>query len=351
MFRDGAALFFDTLRGLAAPRRAVPIALVALPLLAAQHELSANPSALPVGLFAVVIFLLAGPWSFRALVASPVDHTRSRLFLPLRIGLYAVIGSIPAAIAWLTPELFGTGRTFLAQGVNLFVATGLFWVGGFGLGRDLDLEQRWLLERRRAEGLAKEAERAQLLALRSHLDPHFLFNTLNAIAEWCREDAAVAERAVLDLSAMLRDVLAGVQCSAWPLSDELRLAERLFELHRMRDPGRFEARIEVDPALLGTTVPPLILLPLAENAMKHGPGRGHRGLVTLRAERVQAGLQIELQNPGEFSCRRTGGEGLPLVERRLSLAYGERASLRIGGSDGTTRAVLVLPFESGEEER
>src|SRR4030095_12586183 len=62
---------------------------------------------------------------------------------------------------------------------------------------------------RRRGDLGRGAERAELLALRSPLDPHFLFNTLNAIAEWCREDGEIAERAVMRLSAMLRTVLAG----------------------------------------------------------------------------------------------------------------------------------------------
>ena len=59
--------------------------------------------------------------------------------------------------------------------------------------------------------MQRDAESARLLALKNHLDPHFLFNTLNAIAEWCRTDGEVAERAVLQLSSMLRVILEGVQ--------------------------------------------------------------------------------------------------------------------------------------------
>ena len=97
----------------------------------------------------------------------------------------------------------------------------LFLVGGFGLGRDIWFEDRLARAEARAVALAREAERAQLLALRAHLDPHFLFNTLNAIAEWCREDGETAERAVLRLSAMLRTVLgrrARRRPGRWPRS-------------------------------------------------------------------------------------------------------------------------------------
>ena len=131
--------------------------------------------------------------------------------------------------------------------------------------------------------LAREAEGAQLLALRSHLDPHFLFNTLNAIAEWCREDGETAERAVMRLSAMLRTVLAGVRASTWPLAEELALLDTLFELHRLRDPDRVRVTRHLPEPLPDVAVPPMLLLPLAENAVKHGPAAGHAGEIVLTA--------------------------------------------------------------------
>ena len=90
----------------------------------------------------------------------------------------------------------------------MLVCLALFLVGGWGLARDIWFERRLARAEAQVVGLAREAERAQLMALRTHLDPHFLFNTLNAIAEWCRQDGETAERAVLQLSAMLRTVLA-----------------------------------------------------------------------------------------------------------------------------------------------
>ena len=135
------------------------------------------------------------------------------------------------------------GHTLLTAPTSVVVCLALFLVGGLGLGRDMWLENELARAEARATLLAREAEGAQLLALRSHLDPHFLFNTLNAIAEWCREDGETAERAVVRLSAMLRTVLAGVRASTWPLADELALLDTLFELHRLRDPDR----VRVDP--------------------------------------------------------------------------------------------------------
>ena len=81
-----------------------------------------------------------------------------------------------------------------------------------------DLEQHLLASQARAAALEREAEHAQLLALRSHFDPHFLFNTLNAIAEWCREDGLVAERAILALSSMLHTIMTAIRATRWPLA-------------------------------------------------------------------------------------------------------------------------------------
>jgi LytS/YehU family sensor histidine kinase len=244
------------------------------------------------------------------------------------------------------------GVTFLTDRFSLAVALALFVVGGFGLGRDIEMEESLERARRRAEALAREAEHAQLLALKSHLDPHFLFNTLNAIAEWCREDGEVAERATLTLSAMLRTVLAGVRERAWPLEKELELVETLFSLHLFRDPELFVFVRDVESDLPSLTVPPMLLLPLAENAVKHGPAAGKRGEIVLRVVREGDAVAITIANPGSFSGPRDGGEGLGIVEKRLALAYEGSARFRISNEPtsplGRTVAEVRLPLAMTE---
>jgi two-component system, LytTR family, sensor histidine kinase AlgZ len=217
-------------------------------------------------------------------------------------------------------------------------------VGGWGLGRDIGFEERLLAEKARGVALAREAELAHLLALRSHLDPHFLFNTLNAIAEWCREDGEVAERAVLQLSEMLRTVLSGVKAPSWPLEKELELVRTLFSLHQLRDPNLFTLKDGSPRPAPSIDVPPLLLLPLAENAVKHGPASGHRGEIRLDVASVNGALELVLDNPGPYRGPRAGSHGLPTVEKRLQLAYGGAARLSIGASAGDRTAVrLSLP--------
>ncbi|WP_136971290.1 sensor histidine kinase [Polyangium sorediatum] len=328
-------LALATLRALAAPRRLVPILVVIVSLLIAQAR-SGGSASLAVGVALCASFTLLAPVSWRVIAAD-----RPTL---LRILVYAALGVIVVfGIGGVIPRWFRLPPSLLTAPWNLLSSLALYWVGGWGLGRDIDLEARLVAQRARAEKLAREAERAQLLALRAHLDPHFLFNTLNAIAEWCRVDGAVAEQAVLRLASMLRAVLAGVRAEWWPLEQELALVRTLFELFSLRDPSRFTVVTEIDPDASPWPVPPLVLLPLAENAMKHGPGAGHAGEVRLVIQCTKGTLRITLSNPGPYTGPRSGSDGLPTVERRLALAYDGRARLAIRGEGDHTRVDLELP--------
>jgi hypothetical protein len=335
----------STVRGLLAPRRAIPIALVVVPLTIIQDAYSQDPFAVPLALVMCGSFLLVGPSLWRALF--PMDRPLTASAVP-RVLVYAGVGAtLVLGIGRVIPELVGSGLTFLTTTPSLAVCIALFWVGGWGLARDIELEEHLRRERARAEALAREADHAQLLALRSHLDPHFLFNTLNAIAEWCREDGAVAEKAILQLSSMLRTMMTGITETSWPLAKELELVSALFALHAVRDPTLFTVERELPDPLPDVEVPPMLLLPVAENAMKHGPlarNKGPVGIAVARAqERDGERVRVVITNPGEYRGPREGGSGLPIVEKRLALAYGGRARFAMEAAEGRTRAVLVLP--------
>jgi two-component system, LytTR family, sensor histidine kinase AlgZ len=325
------SLLRHTLGAVLGPRRLVPIVLVSVPLVAAQHSLSRDPLAMPLGVVLCLAFALLAPWLWRLLA----PRGAVGLLTYGTAGL-VVIGTLGLVV----PRLLGLGATLLTGRESIVVTLALFWVGGWGLGRDIELEAGLARERARAEALAREAERAQLLAVRNHLDPHFLFNTLNAIAEWCRTDGEVAERAILQLSSMLRTILAGVPLAAWPLQRELALCRDLFALHLIRDPDMFSLVVDGDPGDIH--VPPLILLPLAENSIKHGPAAGHRGEVRLTVARTDV-VSITLDNPGPYRGPRDGGEGVPTVHKRLALAYAGRASLTLAATPTGTRATMILP--------
>ena len=340
--REGA-LVLETLRGLLAPRRLIPIVLVCVPLLVAQENLTRPTLAHPaiwLGAAMCVAFVLLAPVSYRVLFPEGMHGLGS----VVRVALYTAIGAgAILTIGAVVPKLFGIGVTFMTARVSLAICLALFWVGGWGLGRDIGFEHSLARAHERGEALAREAQNAQLLALRAQLDPHFLFNTLNCIAEWCREDGEVAERAVLQLSAMLRSILEGVQAQSWPLRRELDLAEALFGLHRLRNPDRFTLKVERDPAVEEIPIAPLLLLPVAENAVKHGPAAGHKGEVVLSAKLEGDALSLKISNPGAYRGPRPGSSGLPTVERRLELAYPGAARLTIEAVGERTSVELRLP--------
>ena len=332
----------STVRGLLAPRRSIPIALVVVPLTIIQDAYSRDPLAVPLALLMCGSFLLVGPSLWRALfpMDKPVTPTAA-----LRVILYAGVGAtLVLGIGRALPDLVGAGQTFLTSKPSLAVCVALFWVGGWGLARDIELEEHLGRERARVEALEREADHAQLLALRSHLDPHFLFNTLNAIAEWCRADGAVAEKAIVQLSSMLRTMMTGIQSTTWPLAKELELSTALFAMHAIRDPSQFTVRLEIPDPVPDVNVPPMLLLPLAENAMKHGPLARHKGEVVLSVTMVGDLVRIELSNPGAFGGPRDGGNGLSIVRKRLSLTFGDEASFLIEKEgDDRTHAIVVVP--------
>jgi two-component system sensor histidine kinase AlgZ len=329
-----------TLKALFVPRRLIPIVLISLPLVAAQARFSTQLMAGPLAVLMCLLFVAVAPVSYRVLFPEGLDFSHGGI----RLLLYATVGvGVVLSVGVVLPQLTNLGPTFLTDRYSLAVCIALFLVGGWGLGRDIGFEESLAHERARAARLELEAEQAQLLALRSHLDPHFLFNTLNAIAEWCQTDGAVAEAAVLRLSAMLRSVLAGVRSATWPLERELELVRTLFNLHLLRDPELFQLSVEMDPGLETFPVPPLVLLPLAENAVKHGPASGHRGPISLTVRAREDVLVFTLENPGTSKGPREGSSGLPTVERRLALAYAGRASLALTSEDGRTRVTVTLP--------
>jgi two-component system sensor histidine kinase AlgZ len=332
-----------TFRGLVQPKRLVPIVMVSVSLVFAQARYSPKLLAIPVGILTCIAFVIVAPLAFRLLF--PDEERTPGLFN--RVLVYVGLSlAVNVTLEVLLPRALGLGWTFLSDNVAVGVSLALFLVGGWGLGRDIGFEISLEKERARAAAFAKEAEAAQLLALRAHFDPHFLFNTLNAIAEWCREDGETAEKAILALSSMLREVLRGVRAPSWPLERELGLLDSLFSLHAIRDPSAFTVERTIDPDVGDVPIVPLLLLPLAENAVKHGPAAGHRGVLRVLVKASAGTLRIEIENPGSYAGPRPGSDGLPLVLRRLAAAYGGAAQLVIGAppeNEARTRVSVTLP--------
>jgi hypothetical protein len=220
------------------------------------------------------------------------------------------------------------------------------------------------LERERFDGRVREAEmsrlaaEARLQALRAQINPHFLFNALTTIGYLVQTAPGDAIRTLLRLTEVLRHVLKS-DARVAPLEQELNLVKAYLEIEQARFEERLDSRIDVPDDLRRVLVPPLILQPLVENAVKHGvspSAAGGRVRVVARRTTLpdgRAALALDVEDAAHGSERmavsiESGGIGLANIERRLALAYGADASLTLDSSPQGTVARIVLPLELAE---
>jgi two-component system, LytTR family, sensor kinase len=224
-----------------------------------------------------------------------------------------------------------------------FGATGLLiYVGLVALGMARESAAR-------VRETQRQLASAELRALKSQLQPHFLFNALNAIAELGYSDPRRAESVTLRLAGMLRRVLAGQQQEGITLADELVLAEDGLAIHHALLGERLRCTIDVPAELRTQQVPPLLLQPLVENAVRHGVApHPEGGEVRLIAQHEGPHLVLDVLNTGQgLPPTPRPGLGLDNVRRRLAVLHGDAATLELGTHGGWTRARLRLPIAQG----
>ncbi len=217
-----------------------------------------------------------------------------------------------------------------------------------GVGHALVYSERAREREAQASRLVSQLAEARLEALSSRLNPHFLFNALNSIAELVHRDADAADRMIIGLSALLRSSLEQVAHSEVVLEDELRLLGHYLDIEKIRLGERLRVEWEVAPEVRDALVPPLLLQPLVENAVRHGISRRlSPGSIRVRAQRQGGELQIEIRDDGsEANPAGSGfGIGLATTRDRLKALYGDGAQLDLRREPGRgTSACLQLPF-------
>jgi two-component system LytT family sensor kinase len=202
---------------------------------------------------------------------------------------------------------------------------------------------------RQEEQLRAMATEAELKALKAQINPHFLFNTLNTIAELIHADSDRAEATVERLAEMFRYVLNGSERGLVPLEEELAFLDGYLEIERVRFGDRLRVTRRIPPAALGLPVPSLVLQPLVENTIRHGQGAdGSVDLdLDIRTEGKRAVIAIRDQGPGMPPHHEMGkgpGHGLYNVDQRLRKTYGQEYGLEISANhpQGTT-VTLSIP--------
>jgi len=195
-----------------------------------------------------------------------------------------------------------------------------------------------------AQSLAAQAE---LRALRAQLTPHFLFNSLNSISALTSADPAAARRMCLLLGDFLRGTLHLSSLERIPLGQELALVDQFLAIEQVRFGERLQLTRAIAPETLAIAIPPLIVQPLAENALRHGVAqRLEGGTVSIEARIEGEELIVTIENPVDGVPKpRTGrpAVGLDNVRRRLEAGYGRGGQLRVGGDAERFRAEIRLP--------
>ncbi len=203
--------------------------------------------------------------------------------------------------------------------------------------------------------LAANVKEAELRALKSQVNPHFLFNSLNSLRALIDEDAPRAREAVTRLSNMLRYSLQSGQLETVPFEDELRIVEDYLALEGIRHEARLRVRWEISPEARLVSVPPMLLQTLVENAVKYGIStRREGGEVLILAQRNANVLNIRVTNPGNLAApssaaaARAGsstGVGLRNASERLKLLFGSRATLTLHSeTPGYVTADVRIPL-------
>jgi two-component system LytT family sensor kinase len=250
----------------------------------------------------------------------------------------AVVPGSASQVFWM--QIFGRG--YLTLLMYIIVAC---------IGAAMTLQDRYRERQATAAALQVELASARLLALRNHLEPHFLFNSLHSIASLARaDDSAGVVRLTASLGDVLRYVLDAGDASA-RLSDEFAIVERYLEIQRARHADRLVVSLTLPPEAERAKVPVLAVQPLVENALKHGlTPRVKVGTLAVRAS-VHAGhVRIEVEDdgvglPDGWTMTSSRGTGLRNLASRLAAEFGDQAALTVSArQSGGVLASITLPF-------
>lgn len=278
---------------------------------------------------APLVFRLAERYPLRG----PVRLRGLGMQLPASLGVTFLALAIGALVStFFEPSAFDEQ---LRQFVGQHFATGFltYWAL-FAIHQALAFHAEKTRREMEASRLATELAQSRLSALKSQLQPHFLFNTLHAIATLLREDALTAEDMLLRLSELLRAFLDDHDGQEITLRRELVLLDLYLGIQRVRFRDRLTTRIYLDPGTLECGVPSLILQPIVENAIRHGIGeRVGADHIEIESRREADRLVIEVRNRNstlEASSPASGhGIGLSNTALRLRELYGTGAEVRL----------------------
>ncbi|KAB2881227.1 sensor histidine kinase [bacterium] len=192
------------------------------------------------------------------------------------------------------------------------------------------------------------AQDAELKSLRAQIDPHFLFNSLNSISALTTVDPVIARHMTLLLADFLRKSLDLGSKDKITLAEEIELGSNFLDIEKTRFAERLQVTYDCDPACNACLVPPLILQPLIENAIKHGIANlVQGGMIIIQTKRLGSRVRISIENPVDKEPSRKAGAhlGLENVKKRLVTSYAEEARLDIISTETRFKIEIFLAAE------
>jgi len=276
------------------------------------------------------------------------------------MGLATLMSVVWSAVGFgyvygLLDEPWASTKITLKLGIIASTINGMLlfcgWFSLYFIYHTFERLRRMQLEQLRLAASVKEAE---LRALKSQVNPHFLFNSLNSLRALIDEDAPKARESVTRLANLLRYSLQSGQQGTVSFEEELRIVEDYMALEQIRHENRLRVRWDIADSVRAVQVPPMLLQTLVENAVKYGIStRREGGELVIAARIVDGALEIRVTNPGDLAApasaaaARAGsstGVGLRNASDRLKLLFGEHAHLTLLAEPaGCVTAKVLIP--------
>jgi two-component system LytT family sensor kinase len=325
-----------------------------------SEAFSVSPTASPAAGGRLLLFCLGTSWVWAALTPPTLWLTRNAALAPgtrsRSVGLYALAGVAFFLVAGLFEWLVGlaTGMAepadFRATLFSDCLATRLLaYLAIITLGRSAYYFGLYRTRQLHASELEARLTRSHLQVLKMQLQPHFLFNTLNAVAELVHTEPDAADQMITRLGRLLRLSLDSAGHQVVPLRQEIDFLRVYLEIEQVRFQDRLQVVWDVAPETLEVAVPTLLWQPVLENAIRHGvtplPGRG-RIVIAARREGNQLVLEIRDNGMGlPVGGVPREGVGLRNIRERVRQLYGTRAEFTLSPAlGGGVIATLRLPF-------
>ncbi|HVN09003.1 MAG TPA: histidine kinase [Patescibacteria group bacterium] len=294
-------------------------------------------------------------WVRRALLHMALSVVVALVQLSLESMILFRLGMFPALMTGFAPTFFFLALIGFHQGILTYftilgIQAGFRYYNGFR-----ERQQQALRLELHASELETQLARARLSALKMQLQPHFLFNTLNAIMVLVRQQKGrQAEEMLARLGDLLRCVLEDVEAQEVSLRRELEYLKLYLSIEQVRFADRLRVDIAADPAVLCAAVPQMGLQPIVENAIRHGLAKHEAaGRIAIRAARANGRVELTVSDDGPgFGAllpAELPGIGLSNTRARLRQLYGDAAELTLrNGEHGGAVVTISLPYRELE---